>query len=458
MVAYSKLASIRLGYGLSASTRLPTSPDEVLSAARRGEGDGGAPAVGMEQVREVHVRIADLGRAAREGDEEAQAARKKELQRARHLVDRAIQRRFARAVDDPLGFGERLLHFWSDHFTVSGGNAYQQLMAVSFVEEAIRPNIGARFAELMFAAETHPRMVTYLDQNTSVGPKSPFAKRRKEGPRRGLNENLAREMIELHSLGVGADYSQKDVRELAELLTGLSYSPRDEKIFRPNRAEPGAETVLGRSYGGDGPAELRDIRAVIGDLARHPATARHLARKLATHFVADEPPPALVERLADVYLETDGDLGAVNAVLVEAPELGVHFRSKARQPFDFLVASLRGLGISGKQIMGLERKQLRGWLLSPMAAMGQKWGSPPGPDGWPEAAENWITPQGVAARIEWAMRVPARLCEELPDPRDLLQAALADTASPALEEAVPRAESTREGVAIVLASADFNRR
>ena len=98
-------------------------------------------------------------------------------------------------------------------------------------------------------------------------------------------DGLAREMIELHSLGVGADYSQKDVRELAELLTGLSYSPRDEKIFRPNRAEPGAETVLGRSYGGDGPGELNDIRTVIGDLARHPATARHLARKLATHDV-----------------------------------------------------------------------------------------------------------------------------------------------------------------------------
>lgn len=230
------------------------------------------------------------------------------------------------------------------------------------------------------------------------------------------------------------------------------------EIFRPNRAEPGAETVLGRAYGGQGPAKLSDVRAVIEDLARHPATARHLAYKLAAHFIADDPPGSLVERLARVYEDSEGDLGALNEELVRAPELLTHFRHKVRQPFEYLAASLRGLGVSGEQVMALEPKQARSWLFSPMARMGQRWGGPPGPDGWPEVAEEWITAPGLAARIEWAMKIPRRLCQDLPEPQDLIERALGDTASESLRLAATRAETRHEAVGIVLASADFNRR
>jgi len=455
VVDSATIYSIRLGYGRSPHQRPPSSPDELLATLQGAEKP--ASAVDMQDAREVHLRIAELGRKRRDGDEKAEKERKEVVQQARRRVDRETLRRFARAVDDPAGFGERLVQFWSDHFTVNAGNAYQQLMTVAFVDEAIRPHIRSRFADLMFAAETHPRMVTYLDQSSSIGPNSSHAKKHRRRRKFGLNENFAREMLELHSLGVGADYSQTDVRQLAELLTGLSYSPRDTKVFRPVRAEPGAEEVLGRSYGGKKPS-LDDIRAVITDLARHPATARHLARKLAVHFVSDRPPAELVDRLVVIYRETDGDLNALAAELARAPELASHFRQKARQPFDFLVASLRALGVTGAEIMALERKELRGWLTSPMTKMGQTWGRPPGPDGWPEEAEAWITAQGLAARVEWAMRVPRKLCDDLPDPRHLLETALADTASEPLKWAVPRAESRREGVAILLASADFNRR
>ncbi|HLS68333.1 MAG TPA: DUF1800 domain-containing protein [Kiloniellales bacterium] len=456
MVDFATLCSLRLGYGLSPRLRALSDPDALLATLSGSEKP--APAVGMEQAREVHLQIAELNPRVREGKAGAEKERKEVVRRARKLADRETLRRFARAVEDPGGFGERLVQFWSDHFTVSAGNAYQQLMAVAFVEEAIRPHIRSSFADLLFAAETHPRMITYLDQQNSVGPNSVYAKKRRERRKFGLNENFAREMIELHSLGVGADYSQRDVRELAELLTGLSYSPGSDGLFRRNRAEPGPETVLGRTYGDEGPAKLDDIRAVIRDLACHPATARHLARKLAVHFVADEPPPALVDRLAAVYEETEGDLAALYAELVRAPELLTHFHAKVRQPFDLLVAALRGLGVTGEELMALERKQQRAWLTTPMARMGQNWGRPPGPDGWPEAAEAWITAQGMAARIDWALRVPSRLCQELPDPRGLLEAALGETASAALRWAVPRAESRPEGVALVLASTDFNRR
>lgn len=457
MVAYSELAAIRLGYGLSPLTPSPANPAEVLASVALAGPD--ADAVGMARVRKLQRRSSEFGRQLKTGDARARQEYDKIQRRAADLSRLATQRRIARAVADPAGFGERLVQFWADHFTVSGGNAFLRLMAAAFVDEAIRPHLGGRFEDMMFAVETHPRMLVYLNQDRSIGPNSEMAKRAKaKGQKLGLNENLAREMIELHSLGVGASYTQKDVRQLAELLTGLIYLPREQDVFRAVRAEPGAETVLGKSYGGKGPAKLDDIRAVIRDLARHPDTARHLARKLAVHFVADDPPQALIDRLAGVYLDSKGDLSAVNGALVEAPELDSHFRQKMRQPFEFMVASLRGLGLDGAGVMALEPKTSHNWLVAPLAAMGQDWGKPRGPDGWPEAAVDWATPQGLAARMDWAMRVPGRLRPELPDPRVLLDNALGQTASEALKWAVPKAESTREGVLIVLASADFNRR
>lgn len=459
MVAYPELAAIRLGHGLSTQMPPPSGPDEILASVQAAGPDG--ETITLNQIRKMRSRLAELKRNQKKGgkdDKGASEAVKKERRRANQRAKKEALRRIARAVDDPFGFGERLVQFWADHFTIAGNNIDRRLMAAAYVNEAIRPHISGKFADMLFAAETHPGMLVYLNQDRSVGPNSRLARRKKDERTLGLNENLAREMIELHSLGVGANYSQEDVRQLAKLLTGLVYNPRRDKRFQPNRAEPGAETVLGQSYGGNGPAKLRDIRAVIGDLARHPATAQHLARKLVTHFISDEPPQPMVDRLAAVYTDSDGDLSAVNAALVEAPELETHFRSKVRQPFDFIVTSLRGLGITGEQVMALKPGQAYRWLIQPMTSMGQKWGQPDGPNGWPEAAGNWATPQGLAARIDWAMRIPPKLRPDLPDPRQLLQAALGDTASEALQWAVPKAESAQEGIAIVLASADFNRR
>lgn len=455
MVAYPELAAIRLGYGLSPLAAPPAGPDEVLASVARA-GPGPEP-VTMAEVQELRETARNLSRDRMRGDEAARKASRRLQKRVDGLVARAHLRDMARAVDDPSGFGERLVRFWADHFTVASGNAYFRYMAISLVDEAIRPHIAGRFEDMLFAAETHPRMITYLNQDRSVGPGSAFAERRPKQAS-GLNENLAREMIELHSLGVGAPYSQKDVRQLAELLTGLTYDLSGKGKFRPARAEPGAEIVLGRSYGGDGPARLQDIRAMTRDLARHPATARHLAHKLAVHFAADDPPQSLVDRLTAIYADSKGDLALLNAELAQAPELQETFRLKLRQPYEFIIASLRALRVSGADILGLPPERGRNWLIRAMKPMGQTWGAPRGPDGWPEAAENWVTPQGLAARIDWAMRMPAKLQPDLPDPRDFMQTALGDTASDALQWAVPKAETIQDGLAIVLASADFNRR
>jgi uncharacterized protein (DUF1800 family) len=203
---------------------------------------------------------------------------------------------------------------------------------------------------------------------------------------------------------------------------------------------------------------LEDIRAMIDDLAVHPDTAGHIARKMAVHFIADDPPQGLVDHLVGVFRDSGGDLGAMNLALAAAPELATRFRQKLRQPFEFLVASLRALGLDGERVRSMRPRHVQARLLRPMAVMGQPWAAPGGPDGWPEAAGAWISPQGLAMRINWALTHPSELAGALPDPRRFLADALGAAASEPLAWAVPRAESRAEGVALVLASADFNRR
>lgn len=456
MVGYSEISAIRLGYGLGPGITAPASAAELIAEIAASAPD--SRSISMEQIEALRLEYVDIVRKTRESggaDRSAiRAARKKSTLMARV----ADQTRLARAVGGGVGFGERLVQFWADHFTVTGGsNAFNAAMASALVEEAIRPHLTGSFADMMYAAETHPRMLTYLDQVRSFGPHSVAARKRPD-KNLGLNENLAREMIELHSLGVDADYTQKDVRQLAKLLTGLTYNFRDERRFRPTMAEPGPETVLGHSYGVSRWGSIRDVRAVIADLARHPATADHIARKLAVHFVADDPPQDLVERLAVIFRETEGNLSALYDELARAPELTGHFRAKVRQPFDFVVAALRAVGVGHDEIMALPPQQLIARVIRPMTAMGQKWQMPRGPDGWPEAAEAWATPQGLAARIDWSTRQLPKLVGPLPDPRKMLQDCLADTASEPLAWAVPKAETALEGLGVVLGSADFNRR
>lgn len=455
-VSFPELAAIRLGYGLSPLMAPPASAQAVLDSVA--EAGPGPDAVTLEQVVQQTQQLRQLSEARKANARSAQAryrAFNRELA-LQPMID--LRRRLARAVDAPAGFGERLVQFWADHFTIRADGSANHLLGMAFVDQAIRPHLNGRFEDMLIAADTHPMMLRYLNQNSSYGPNSPAALR-KADRNMGLNENLAREAIELHSLGVGADYDQDDVRQLAELLTGLTYRPGQDQSFFPNMAEPGAETVLGRSYGGKGKARLDDVHAVLTDLARHPDTARHLARKLAVHFLSDQPSDALVADLTAVWTETGGDLPQVYAALIDHPDLARDFRQKARQPFEFVACSMRALGLSGDQVLTIPPKEMRNFIGGALTRMGQPWNRPNGPDGWPEEAGAWITPQGLAARIEWALQMPARLTRgALPDPRDFLDAALGDTADESLQWAVPKAESTLEGVAIVLASNAFNRR
>jgi uncharacterized protein (DUF1800 family) len=454
MLSPSDIAAIRFGIGLPLPRAAPADPDGMLALLAGPDLAAAArPLPGTRAALEIVVAALQARRASRQEGMSAtvDAMRDQTREQSRAFVLQAARVQIARALDAPDGLRERLVRFWTDHFTVRARATADGPLPPAMIEDAIRPNLTGRFADLLVAVTLHPAMLTYLDQNSSIGPNSTIGQRR----RRGLNENLARELIELHTLGVGASYSQTDVRELAELLTGLGIDGVNGTVFRTDWAEPGAETVLGQSYDGDGIAPIVDL---LHDLALRPETAAHLARKIAVHMVSDTPDPGLVTALTGVWIDTGGDLMAVYAALLHHPAAWGDRLEKMRQPHDLMLAGLRALGVTGDDVLALPERAFRRQVLGRMAAMGQPVTGPRGPDGWPEEPEAWITPQLLAARINWAIEAPGRLVRELPEPVALAQRALGPLAEGRLMWVVERAETRAEAVGLILASPQFNRR
>jgi len=317
----------------------------------------------------------------------------------------------------------------------------------SFEREAIRPHVTGRFEDMLRAVVRHPAMLLYLDNAESIGPNSRAGQRN----HRGLNENLAREVLELHTLGVDGGYGQDDVRAFAAILTGWSIpGPRDTAaspdgfVFRPAAHEPGDKTLLGTRYPEAG--EIEGVTALAA-LARHPATGRHLAVKLARHFIADQPPPAVVARLERVFRDSGGDLGQLARALVDAPEAWVEPLAKIKTPEELMVSTLRVTGA--------------GWppdrLVGQLRQLGQMPFSAPSPAGWPDDAGHWIGPEAMMRRIEWCTLAGHRLAPSL-RPAELLEAAIGPVARPETRQTVLQAPSVAEAVTLVLASPEFQRR
>jgi uncharacterized protein (DUF1800 family) len=310
---------------------------------------------------------------------------------------------------------------------------------------------------MLAAAVTHPLMLHYLDQEASFGPNSPSALQEKfKGRGRGLNENLAREVLELHTLGVDGPYTQTDVRELAELFTGMGSKRGVGFRFREGMAEPGAETVLGKTYGPE--PSVAAIKEALHDLARHPVTAAHLARKLVVHFVSDQPDPGLVAHVTQAYLRHDGALLPVYQALLEHPAAWQTDHMNIRPPAEFVSTSLRALAVPADAFAPLSERNVNEMFFTPLRAMGQIWQKPSGPDGWPEDDTHWVTPQGLAARLDWAAHTPARLLNELPDPRQLVTDALGPRPPSRVAFAAKAAESRAVAVALILTSPAMQRR
>ncbi len=452
-----EIAAIRFGTGLSPVIAPPASAGDMI--ARLTGPDHIARDFPIPQFADATPtpgQFRALSRLRRDDDPAISAAAQEEhdrlTARANALRLATFGATLARWVHTADGLRERLVAFWANHFTVRSKSGQTAHLVTPFVEEAIRPNITGRFADLLAAVITHPMMLAYLDQTDSMGPNSDAAQRRD----RGLNENLARELLELHTVGVDGPYDQDDVRQLAELLTGLGWDmDAGRTVYRPAYAEPGAETVLDTAY--PARADLSTIRAALEGLAAHPATARFISVKLARHFIADDPPEALVDTLDAAFRDSGGDLLAVVTALLEHPLAWANPAAKVRMPFEYVAAGLRALAVPPAVLIETDVRESRRRFQIPLTVMGQPWEQAPGPDGWADEAAAWITPQFMAGRIEWAMRAPVALLPDLPDPRDFVAAALSPVPDP-VAFAAAAAEDRPTGIGVVLASAAFQRR
>jgi uncharacterized protein (DUF1800 family) len=454
------LAERRFGFGLSPHVAQPQSVDAMLFGINGPDVMQEAhPLPNFRALQDKLVLRRRFRGFARKNPETAEGKEADQKQQAIYREARDDWTRWfvqlqRRRILTPHAFRERMIAFWADHFTAVGKGGMLRFGMTAYVEDAVRPHVNGSFGEMLQACVTHPLMLDYLDQNTSAGPGSILVRRRPR--RRGLNENLAREVLELHTVGVDGPYTQADVRELAELFTGLSRTRDYGFVFRRNMAEPGAETVLGKTYGQG--ASLQYVKDVLNDLALHPATATHIARKLAAHFVSDTPPDALVAHIAHAYLVSDGDLRRVYAALLEHPSAWSQPSQNIRPPQEFMSTTLRAFGGPSDAFAQMKPGKLRQIFFAPLRLMGQPWESPAGPDGWAEEDAAWITPQGIAARLEWAVQAPSQFLDALPDPRVFVDTALGDAAGDEVRFAAKAAENRAEAVGLVLASPEFQRR
>ena len=351
---------------------------------------------------------------------------------------------FIAANTAEIGFVERLVWFWSNHFCVSADVV--PYMAGGYEREAIRPNVLGRFGDMLVAAEGHPAMLIYLDNFRSVGPKSVAGLIGKVG----LNENFAREILELHTLGVRSGYTQDDIIAFAKVLTGWTVLPAatnpehgSEFVFNPRLHEPGPQTIMGKVYAEVG---VNQGRAVFADLARNPATATHVATKLARHFVADDPPPALIKTLEQRFRDSDGDLKEVAKALVAAPETWDAPMAKLKRPNEWLTAMRRAMpDMPGNVVEGLQAR----------ARLGEPLWRPPQPEGFLDVQGPWV--DGLAQRLDIAEIIATRV-EATVDPKDLVETTLGPLATADTRRAVARADSRQQAIAIALMAPEFHRR
>jgi len=370
----------------------------------------------------------------------------------RHILMELAREQFWRAALSQRQLQEVMVHFWMNHFNIYAAKGVDKYLLTSFEQEAIRPNALGRFDELLAATAQSPAMLFYLDNWLSVAPDAPsgnFPQRRRPNPfafgpgtasearrqaptaqRRGLNENYARELMELHTLGVDGGYTQHDVREVARCFTGWTIDRPQQGggfIFRPRWHDYGEKVVLGRKIkAGHG---VEDGMEVLSLLAAHPSTAQFISRKLCRHFIADEPPASVVNRAAHTFSKTQGDTRAVLKSILTSPEFSSQaaFRAKVKSPFELAASALRitmGETDGGAPLMGSIQR------------MGQPLFLYQAPTGFPDRASGWINSGTLLARMNFAMALPANRIRGT----QLDLQSLADSGDPqtALEQMVQR--------------------
>ncbi|HZF29132.1 MAG TPA: DUF1800 domain-containing protein [Gammaproteobacteria bacterium] len=411
-------------------------------------------------LRDVQDQQREVRAARQSGDAQAaQAAQRANRTMFRdHFVEHATARYEIAAVTDA-PFRERLVLFWSNHFAVSADKPPLPALAGTLENEAIRPHVTGKFVDMLLAVEKHPAMLMYLDNQTSMGPNSPAARMAaRRGRDLGLNENLAREILELHTLGVDGGYTQQDVTTFAKVITGWSIGGGPgpsrglaeggavgEFQFRPMMHEPGAKTLLGKTYR---EGDVAEGERVLRDLAAHPSTARFVARKLARQFAGDDPAPELVERLRASFAKTGGDLGALYRVLVESPEPWTASAQKFKSPQDFMISTYRAFG---------QRPDKPQQMIAFLDQLGQRPYTPGSPAGFPDVDAQWDSGAALLKRIDWATAV-GRFVGDRVNPATLASDLLGPTLTDHTRTAIARAASAAQGLTLLLSSPEFQRR
>jgi len=388
-------------------------------------------------------------------DEEQKKAARRDYQQSLSILEREAQRRFVlRALYSPNQLQEQMTWFWVNHFNVNGRKNNLRALVGDYEENAIRPHALGRFRDLLGATLRHPAMLRYLDNAQNAANR--------------LNENYARELMELHTLGVGGGYTQADVQELARVLTGVGIRLRDDPLrqdlfeFYPKRHDDGPKTFLGQPITQHGLAEVDEA---LDRLARAPATARFISRKLAVYFVADDPPPALVERMAQTFTRSDGDIAAVLTTLFESPEFSASLGRKFRDPVHYVIAGVR-LAYDDRVVSQVD--PILGWI----ARMGEPLYGHPTPEGYPLTQDAWASAGQMTTRFEIARAIGANGAvlfrrddgspPERPAFAPLAESRAVRAALPGLSaqtrEALAQAKSPQEWNTFLLASPELMRR
>lgn len=508
------MSAIRFGYGIRPGEDVPDGADALLSQLEKApKAKLRFPAEGIsgryDTILEFESRVRDARRSAGADKEQRRLNLRPIRKDIFYVYGKDQHLRVVQSAFSPYGFHERLATFWLDHFSVSAKKQRAMHLYVPLYEaEAIRPYMTGSFGKLLNQAILHPAMLIYLDQVKSQGPNSKRGKRKGKG----LNENLGRELLELHTLGVNGGYTQDDVRAAALILTGLSLDRGSgETGFKIPIAEPGPLSFMGKQYAGRR-RSIKDVEALLAGLAAMPQTGEHICRKLAVHFVSDTPPDALVESMVAAWTSSDGNLRDVYGAMLNHPAAWDHPGEKARQPYDYVVAGLRAADVPEKAMAMPTRREdgddaddaapapamaadmqdkktakadtdddmadndgeeaeekqdkkarikvrppLNRITVGALNKLGQPVWEPASPAGFDEAFDSWISSSQLTGRIEWAQRVSSRYAGQL-DPDALLKAVLRDAARADTITIVRQAPNRAAGMALVLASPEFNRR
>jgi uncharacterized protein (DUF1800 family) len=385
-----------------------------------------------------------------------EAKRKASNKKKRQRFNQSLRARLSHQVQTDQPFAERLVRFWSNHFTVSRTRGLIGPAIPAYENEAIRPFIFGRFEEMLLSVTQHPCMLIYLDNISSIGPNS------RQGSRRGkdLNENLAREILELHTMGAQGDYTQSDVTNFAKILTGWTVArqrknPKNQKVppgqffFNLRTHEPGPQELLGKSFKQGG---VNQGLEALKYISRHPSTARFIATKLVRHFVDDAPSARDIQKIEQTFTETKGDLAAVSEALINLKSAWEMSGSKIKTPEELVISTLRAM--TTKTALKLPRRQL---LFPALKSMGQEVFRAPSPAGWPDKGEAWIAPESLTHRLEWIRAFSRQSAGDI-NPVDIFNQTIAPFATDDAARLIKGAPSRADGIALIFSSPAFQRR